>query len=102
MPDQDGYPTDEELQRIRDWPLHFEGLVEFVAQLWRYPCGVKRRGRVVVLHTFGWSGNEEVIGALQQHPVFWCFCWQKSFRGGHYWFALPRPKGDHDAPARRP
>lgn len=37
------------------------------------------------LHTGGWSENEEIIEELQKN-LFWLFCWQKSERGGHYYF----------------
>lgn len=90
MPDNDGYPTDAELDRIKEWPpMDYDGLMEYVTSLWWHgDIGVRRRGRVICLHTWGWSGNESIIGALER-TIFWVLCWQKSFRGGHYWFELP-------------
>lgn len=40
------------------------------------------------LHTGGWSGNEEIICALQKSQ-FWFFWWESSRRGGHYYFEIP-------------
>jgi len=39
-------------------------------------------------HTGGWSGNEDVIGALKNNLLFWPMFWQKSTRGGHYFFRI--------------
>ena len=38
-------------------------------------------------HTGGWSGNEQIVGAMQK-TYFWVFYWQLSRRGGHYWFEI--------------
>jgi hypothetical protein len=43
----------------------------------------------LTLHTGGWSGNEVIIEALTK-TIFWSFCWEKSWRGGHYEFKLKR------------
>jgi hypothetical protein len=50
--------------------------------------GVEHDGRKLELHTGGWSGNEEIISVLQ-NSMFWVMYWQKSERGGHYYFELP-------------
>jgi len=34
----------------------------------------------------GWSGCEDVIGALGENTVFWLMCWRSSRRGGHFEF----------------
>lgn len=39
------------------------------------------------LHTQGWSGNESIVNALQK-TMFWFMFWQKSVRGGHYYFKI--------------
>lgn len=91
----DRYPTDEEFQRIREWDI-FERpvaeLLDFLESLWWMPdWGFKLTGKRVLrleLHTAGWSGNEDIIAALQQTPMFWMMFWQKSTRGGHYWFRI--------------
>jgi hypothetical protein len=37
------------------------------------------------LHTGGWSDNETIISDLESN-FFWFLYWQKSVRGGHYYF----------------
>jgi hypothetical protein len=41
------------------------------------------------LHTFGWSGNESIVDALDKNVLFWMTCWEQSNRGGHYKFEIP-------------
>ena len=52
---------------------------------------VRRRpysGKITIeLHTGGWSGNEDLIRALQK-SYFWSF-WRISKVGGHYYFKIP-------------
>ncbi len=98
--DDDGYPTEKELETIKSWDTSKQGpknLVDYVLSLWWYGdrgCRVYRtksrsfRKPIIklVLHTWGWSGNESLIGALQGNIIFWMMHWQKSQRGGHYWF----------------
>ena len=45
------------------------------------------------LSTGGWSDHEEVIGILEG-SLFWFMYWQKSERGGHYWFEGKLNKGN--------
>lgn len=40
----------------------------------------------IILHTGGWSRNEEIILRLSR-TMFWILHWQVSKRGGHYIFA---------------
>ena len=88
--DRDGYPTEETLEVIRKWTHRdLRGLAEFVCEAWCYPDYAKLDGRALELHTGGWSGNESLLGALQEQTIFWAMCWRKSERGGHYWFELP-------------
>lgn len=83
------YPSKEELQKVIDWKNDPMGLIEYIKQLWKYDDkGVRITGKKVIkveLHTFGWSGNEDIIEALQVN-MFWFLYWQKSKRGGHYYF----------------
>jgi len=91
----DGYPTDAELKKIREWPhADLAGLLEYVQKRWAYAdMGYwKQRGSKYWVSTAGWSGNESIIGALQQNYVFWSFCWLQSRRGGHYIFQLRKEK----------
>ena len=88
--DEDGYPTDETLERIRAWdPWDFNGLAEFLVDLWHGPDCTNQwdsKGQLIKVEasTGGWSGNEELLGAL---PVMWCKLYAESWhRGGHYVF----------------
>jgi hypothetical protein len=96
--DEYGYPTEETLELIRNWPYtDFNGLMDFVISLWQYPDYVEdikvindfdKEVREVNISTGGWSGNEEIIGALMENTMFWIMCWQISKRGGHYRFHI--------------
>lgn len=91
----DNYPTEDELAKITIWPLKkttdFIELIEYIRTLWWMPeWGYKLVKNNLTLHTGGWSGNEEIIAALEKNWIFWSACWQKSTRGGHFWFKLPR------------
>jgi hypothetical protein len=89
----DGYPTDEELEKIAKWHYEdFEGLLEYVKARWAYAdAGYwRKRGGKYWVSTAGWSGNESIITALERNFHFWSFCWILSRRGGHYIFQLPK------------
>ena len=91
--DREGYPTVDELKEIREWDIATKGpmgLVRYVQERWKYGEVVVAGKKVIYfkLHTMGWSGNEEIIGALQDNTLFWMMYWQQSKRGGHYWFKI--------------
>jgi hypothetical protein len=88
--DDNGYPSDEELKAIEEYDLPggVEGLVDMIKDLWHYECGFVRKGKVLELHTGGWSGNEDIIDALERNMCFFMFYWQKSERGGHHYFEI--------------
>ena len=91
--DENGYPTEEELERIRQWPYDdFMGLMKFVAEQcwWGGESGMRQRGRRFRLATGGWSGNEEVIAALSKNSMFDAMCWQSSHRGGLHIYHVPK------------
>jgi hypothetical protein len=92
--DSDGYPDEEELERIAKWPVSdVEGLVEFIKDLWWHPELVRRSGPYnehVELVTGGWSGNEDIIRALHSNYVFYGVCWELSRRGGYHLYDLSR------------
>ena len=94
MLDDDGYPTEEALKRIAEWPhTDWSGLLEFTQPLWNYPDRWWTVGDVLHLSTGGWSGNEDIIRAMQKNRIFWSMCWLSSRRGGWYEFDLSRVKG---------
>ena len=95
MPDKDGYPTEEELETIRKWDWidgDIRKLLDHVEECWWEPewgfCLTGKRVLRLELHTGGWSGNEEIIGVLQD-TMFWTLYWERSKRGGHYIFKIP-------------
>lgn len=100
MINKDGYPTQDGLEAIKNFSGHIatpgakldiETLLELLHVVWYFPDYIKRNGRQLELHTGGWSGNEEIISVLQE-SMFWYLYWQKSERGGHYYFELPEVK----------
>lgn len=98
--DKDGYPTEDTLQTIRMWEEDFSALMEFVAKAWKWDDLTRRPSKIEPLFdrkhkddgywwcgaTGGWSGNEDLIGALQDNRLFWFFCWRASVRGGYFEF----------------
>ena len=97
MPDIDGHPAKEELDRARelaqDWKNPWR-LIDFLKEIWwNGETGIyhKPKGRLVTLHTWGWSGNEEIIEVLRR-THFWILYWRKNERGGHYMFEIKRIK----------
>jgi len=96
------YPSDEQLETIKAWDVLKTGikpLVEYVRELWKYGDDYTylRKGKDKLfkkpcmkfeLHTFGWSGNEQIVYALEQNFMFWCNSWNQTNRGGHYRFEI--------------
>jgi len=93
------YPSEQDLEQIRKWRAfergECEALLAFVHDLWWHPEYFERDGDEYRISTAGWSGNEDLIGALGDNFIFWSRCWQSHRRGGHYVFVLPKQK---DAP----
>jgi len=91
MIDEQGYPTDKAIMKIERWDgKNPEAFIEFIREIWHWPdWGFELKGKRVLrleLHTGGWSGNEDIIGALF-NSLFWLY-WQKSTRGGHHYFKV--------------
>ncbi len=97
--DEDGYPTEEMLQAIREWKGDYAELLAQVRLAWRYAdCGYWsensydwmdiERGSEYHASTAGWSGNESLIEALEGNRIFWAMCWYSSTRGGHHVFRI--------------
>lgn len=95
--DEDGYPTEDALKAIAEWPhaFGFRELMRSILPCWRYAeSGYWEKSTsgavdVYELSTAGWSGNESIISALESNRIFWLFCWHQSTRGGHYIFHMP-------------
>lgn len=94
--DRDGYPTDETLLALSTWEISRDynaSLASFLSCFegaWNLNYGTwRRRGNVVIVATGGWSGNEDVIRAVESNLMFMALCWKKSERGGRYTFEIP-------------
>ena len=95
-----GYPTDETLQAIREWPANdLPALFDFIGEAWQYQDYWHHETATGEYHfsTGGWSGNEDLIGALQGNVVVWALCWYSSRRGGHNVFVLPVKRAEEAA-----
>ena len=98
--DEEGYPTEEALDMIASWNhKDIQGWFDFIRSLWALTewkteeVSVGYGDRMVTRYTFGtggWSGNEDLIGAMMRNKVVWLVTWVQSRRGGHYIFEDPR------------
>ena len=104
--DEDGYPTEAALEKIRTWPWNdTRAMFDYIHDLWAYAdSGFWTEKEVVqddfniheydkprlryYISTAGWSGNESIIGAMKENTMFWTLNWVQSRRGGHYIFEL--------------
>ena len=98
------YPTKEELQKIQDWKYEdgYEKLAEYILNLWHFSDWAFLRDwaidefgtkyRELRLATAGWSGNEDIVSALNRNQMFTMMCWQSSHRGGLHIYHIPKLK----------
>ena len=90
--DSDGYPTEETLKLIAKWGKEdgsWRELMEDISLLFELNCGrcqynISRE--IWEVATGGWSGCEDLVGALEENSLFWLFCWTSSKRGGYFEF----------------
>jgi len=94
------YPSEESLKLIKEWDIVKQGikpLVALVMDIWHWEDYRTLKGNKLQLHTGGWSGNEDIIIALKNNWMWWSVCWEKSTKGGHYWFNVKElTRGDAD------
>ena len=95
MLDQDNYPDEVSLKQIEHWDIltqPIEGLLSLIEENTNWADRqIERRGKRVIYYTYhtgGWSGNEDVIEALQRNSLFWAMFWRKHIKGGHYYFRI--------------
>ena len=99
MTDDTDIPNSDNLNAISHWdPADYYGLMKYVMSLWHWPEYARKEvsdnGDIrYYLDTGGWSGNEEIIAAIQSNHMWWLMYWYQSTRGGHYEF---RKLGDRD------
>ncbi len=98
--DDDGYPTDATLDRVKSWPCtSMQACLEamdYVGRAWYYPDYWDRKDGMpadylpnytetrYTFSTGGWSGNESLVGAIEENfrlQAMGAYSWR---RGGHY------------------
>ena len=84
MLDENGYPNEADLEKIKNWDVlasGVDGLLNLIEENTNWADRqIEQSGKNViryVYHTGGWSGNEDVIGALMSNGLFWFMFWQK-------------------------
>jgi len=97
MLDEDDYPDERSLKQISEWDIFkqgIDGLLDLIEENTNWSDRqIYKTGKRVIryeYHTGGWSGNEDVISSLKK-TTFWFIFWQKSTRGGHYYFKIEHP-----------
>jgi hypothetical protein len=95
--DSDGYPTEQALEKITEWPANdIRGCFAFLGSLWNWPEYFVAEENpdegylVIRVSTGGWNGNEDLIGALHENHLIWTLTWFASVRGGHHTFKIPK------------
>lgn len=96
--DEDGYPTDAALERVKTWPFtDLPGLFAFLRSIWwaadwGWHEEVTETQGVPVrrfhVSTGGWSGNEDIIDTFEHNFLCWSQSWVSVRRGGHYVFEV--------------
>jgi len=91
------YPRECVLKEIAEYNIledGVQGYLDLIKRVWHTPdWGFRLAGKRVLrlyLSTGGCSDNEEIIAAMQEN-LFWLLHWQRSDRGGHYYFKIRPP-----------
>jgi hypothetical protein len=116
--DEHGYPTPEAIDYIKNWSItygflehgatedatkvgkyfsegEYDRLISYLKELWWYgEDAVEYEDGLLELHTFGWSGNEEIIDELQRTNL-WMLKFKAKQTGGHYYFKVDSDS-EHD------
>ncbi len=93
------YPSDHLLKWFSEYDVLENGpcdLIHRIKENWEYGdmgyFSWDPRRRLLRLSTAGWSGNEDIICALQSNFLFWQY-WINSHVGGHYVFRIRKIEG---------
>ena len=82
------------MKEITSWNIKKSNLlVDKLFDIWTYKNYISKKWKnnttmILSLSTAGWSGNEEIIDALEKNQFFWLMFWTKSERGGRYTFEI--------------
>lgn len=82
------YPTDEQLEKIKNWDNYKDmlGLIDYIESIYPHYGFIQRRGKYVqrvVFVTGGWSGCEDIISAMDRN-VGLMLAWEASYKGGKH------------------
>lgn len=90
--DNNSYPTAHTLDSIELFKGDFSNLMAKIVPLFADygRCELRDIDDTWEIATGGWSGCEDVIGALKQNHLFWAVCWRLSKRGGYYELSTAR------------
>ena len=91
LKDSDGYPTEEALDYIKNWSItgkyfgkgNYEELIEYVRSILTYNDAINYEDGLLEIHTFGWSGNEDIIEELKKTDL-WLLKHRATQTDGHY------------------
>lgn len=103
MPDADGYPTNAELVKVENFIGSPKKFVEYLQSIWWYDPPTVKYGRNslnrgvkrVQMHTWGWSGNEEIMGLVDKSWFSFLFH-TKWERGGHFTYEVGLDLWEHN------
>ena len=97
--DSEGYPTQEALDYIKNWSFHhggqyfgkgkYEELIEYIKSIWAYNDAIVYEDGLLEIHTYGWSGNEDIIEELKKTDL-WLMRHRATQTGGHYYFKIDK------------
>jgi hypothetical protein len=97
--DSDGYPTQEALDYIKNWTYEnhvtgeyfgkqmYDELIEYIRSIYVYNDAINYEDGLLEIHTFGWSGNEDIIEELKKTDL-WLLKFRCEQTGGHYYFQI--------------
>ena len=96
--DENEYPTNFALNAIQRWPIRtnddFVSLMNYIQQIWYCPHRMTHEGLHYTLVTSGWSGNEDIIAAMQSNIMLHMLYWYESRRGGHHEYKPINDRGE--------
>ena len=96
----DEYPTEAELEALKNWQppgVGWSGSEPWLGILWlcdgawnQYMGSIRwdDEAKQMTFATGGWSGNEDIIGALMENVMAQAMLWQSSHRGGKFIYGL--------------